>query len=533
MFDFINLHWIDASIILAYFAFVTCMGFYFARKNSNTEEYFVGGRSISGWVIGLSLVGTSISSVTFIAYPGDAFKTTWLRYIPNFALPLAAIFALYVFIPFFRRNKVISTYEYLERRFGSGIRTYSAIAYLFGQFVRLSIVLYLLALLMHEMTGANIYYCVVIAGLFVGLYTIFGGIDAVIWTDVSQTIILFLGGFVCLVLILTKLPGGLSQVLDVAVSDHKLGFGHMVGNHIEPIKYGINFTEKTFTMMLLLGFLSWLGAYTSDQCTVQRYCASKSTREARKAVVVCVFSSLPIWAFYMFLGTALYVFFKQFPTEETMQMLNGEQKAEQVLPFFIINYTPIGFKGFVIASALAAAMSSLDSSINAISTIGIIDIYKRHFVKNKSDIHYLWGARIIATFATIVMIIGAIILINAANTTVRDMMMVVTSVLGTGLLGIYLLGFFTTQGDSRTVGVGIISSVIFSVWMVISKRGLLPEYITIPFDLYYTSIFGNLFTFLVGYFGSALFQGRSKRNLGGLTVWTAKQTSHMNKPERV
>ena len=131
-----NLHWLDATTLLVYLGGMAAMGVYFARKNTSTEEYFVGGRSFPGWAIGLSLVGTSISSVTFLAYPGDAFKTAWLRYIPNFMLPVGVCIAAYVFLPFFRRGKVTSAYQYLEGRFGPSVRVYGCVAFIVGQLVR-------------------------------------------------------------------------------------------------------------------------------------------------------------------------------------------------------------------------------------------------------------------------------------------------------------------------------------------------------------------------------------------------------------
>ncbi len=517
-----NLHWIDITIILGYCVFVIWMGFYFARKNKNTEEYFVGGRSFAGWVIGLSLVGTSISSVTFIAYPGDAFKTAWFRYIQNLGLPIAAIFALLVFIPFFRKKRITSAYEYLEDRFGPGIRTYAAIAYILSQCIRLSIVLYLVALLMHEMTGFELNTCVIVSGILVGLYTIFGGIDAVIWTDVLQTIILFIGGIGCLIMIVVKLPGGFEQIFDVAIANNKLSFAHMEGQKLVETGYGLSLTEKTFPMMLIVGFLGWLHGYTADQCTVQRYCASKSIKESRKAVVVSVISSLPIWGFYMFLGTALFVFFKQFPTEPTNQMLEGTAKAEQVLPFFIINYMPAGFKGLVIASVLAAAMSSLDSSINAIATIGIVDIYKRLIYKDKHDRHYLKIAWLLSTAASVIMITGALILVHTTTRTVRDMMVILSSIFGAGLLGIYILGFFTKKGNSKSVGIGIVFTILFTAWVVLASKGILPVWMSWPFDLYYTIIFGNFIMFFCGYFFSLLLKSKKLKNIEGLTIWTNK-----------
>jgi len=175
-----SLSFADLFALITYLSIVMAIGLYFSRKNTSTEEYFVGGRSFSGWVIGLSLVGTSISSITFLAYPGDAYKTAWLRYLPNLMLPVAIFVAAYVFLPFFRRGNTITAYEYLEDRFGPSIRIYGAITFIFGQLVRISLILYLLSLLIHELTGLSSEMSIILGGVFVAVYTIVGGIDAVI-----------------------------------------------------------------------------------------------------------------------------------------------------------------------------------------------------------------------------------------------------------------------------------------------------------------------------------------------------------------
>ena len=150
-----KLHWIDIATIIFYMLALIGMGIYFSRKNTDTEEYFVGGRSYSGWVIGLSMIGTSISSVTFLAFPADAYKTAWLRFLPNLMLPIGILIAAYLFLPFFRRNKIISAYEYLEDRFGPSVRVYGAVTFIIGQLIRVAIVLFLVSLLIHEITGLS------------------------------------------------------------------------------------------------------------------------------------------------------------------------------------------------------------------------------------------------------------------------------------------------------------------------------------------------------------------------------------------
>ncbi|MFI4910884.1 MAG: sodium:solute symporter [Sedimentisphaeraceae bacterium JB056] len=513
-----NISWIDLTILFVYLGAMACMGLYFAKRNSNTEQYFLGGRSFNGIVIGLSLVGTSISSITFLAFPADAFKTSWMRFLTAFMMPVAVFVASRFFLPFFRKSNVTSAYEYLEGRFGSSVRLYAASVFIIAQLVRVAIILYLLSLLVYEVTGLNPVLCVIITGIFVSFYTITGGIDAVIWTDVLQTIVLVAGGILCLAVIVSKVPGGMGEIINTALNHDKLSFSEYIDGNPVAIPWGLSLQKKTISMMFILGITSWMTVYCSDQNVVQRYCASKSIKEARKAMWVSVYSSIPIWAFYMFLGTALYVFFYHFPTPETTEMLEGARKSEQVLPFFIINYLPPGILGIVIAAAMSAAMSSLDSNINAVSTVFIVDIYKRYLAKDKLDKHYLFIARLIAVVVTVIMISGAVILLNTETKTLQDTANILVSVLTGGMLGIYLIGFFSRAGDWRAVWCGIVCTAVFTLWTVFSGRNLLPQGWNTTFDLYYTGLIGNIVMFVVG-FAVALLLPRHRRNLTNLTVW--------------
>lgn len=514
-----RLHWLDLVTLFGYLGLIAWMGYYFSRKNRSTEDYFLGGRAFPGWAIGLSLVGTSISSITFLAYPGDAYKTAWLRFLPNLMLPLGVFIAAYVFLPFFRRGNITSAYQYLESRFGPSVRVYGAVTFIISQLVRVSLILYLVSLLVHELTGFDAIMSVLIGGGFVAAYTIIGGINAVIWTDVIQTIVLVLGGLVSLGMIVYLLPGGLGQILSVALADGKLAIAELADGRLQPVSWQLSLHSKTGTMMLLIGLTNWLTEYSGNQNTVQRYCAAKSMREARKGMLVLVCSSLPIWAFYMFLGTSLYVFFTVFPTPEAGEMLNGLRKAEQVLPYFIIHYLPPGLVGVVIAAAAAAAMSSLDSSINAIATVGVVDIYRRHLVTGRHDRHYLHAAWAISTAAALVMIGGAILLTYAQTKTLQDTATILASITMGGLLGLYLLGFLTRHGTAKSVWTGLTLTFLFSLWTVLAgQKGTLPEALRVPFDLYYTGLIGNVLMFAAAFLAAMLLVEK-RRDLENLTVW--------------
>lgn len=499
---------LDWAVLLVYLAAILLIGFYFARRNTNTEEYFVGGRRFRGWVIGLSLVGTSISSVTFLAYPADAFKTGWLRYLPNLALPLALLMAARVFLPFFRRGNMTSAYEFLEQRFGPSVRVYGALAFIVAQLVRLAMILYLLSLLILQLVDVSPTVAIVAAGLFVGLYTVIGGIDAVIWTDVMQTVVLMIGGLLCIWVVVDALPGGLGQVFREAGAAGKFALAEWRDGEPQPVRWGLSLSEKTATMMLFIGLTNWLTEYSSNQNTVQRYCASRSTEEARRGLWVYLFTALPVWAFYMLLGTALWVFFQHFPDPMATAVLAGKEKAEAILPWFITEYLPAGLAGLVVAAALAAAMSSLDSSINSVTTVSIVDLYRRHLRTGRDDHHYLRVARAVAVAVTGLMILGALWLNGAHTHTLQDTSTILVSLFGGGMLGLYLLGFLSRRGDAHAAWWGIACTLIFTSWTVLTNEGMLPVALSAPFDLYYTGLIGNLVMFAVGYGAARLWPRR-------------------------
>ena len=529
---------LDIAVMVLYFIGVALAGVYFAKKNKNTEDYFLGGRNFPSWAIGLSMVGTSISSITYMAYPGDAFKTTWLRVLPCFTLPLGILIASIWFLPFFRRSKITSAYEYLEDRFGPNTRLYAAIIFVIGQIFRIGTVLFLLALLMKELTGLPIELCLLISGAFVSFYTVLGGIEAVVWTDVVQTIILVLGGFLILAFIVAKLPHGFPQIFSEAIADGKFRFADATPNldgtlTFEKTSWALSLTRKTASMMLLMGLCSWLTEYSSNQNVIQRYCASRSPRDAKKAMWMCGIASVSIWTYFMFLGTALYVFFKvavDDPHAFDIQIGANGKSAEQILPYFVLTYLPAGFAGLVIAAVLAAAMSSLDSSINAIATVSVVDIYRRHMVKNADEKHYLRVARTIAIIASLLMISTSYIYAVIPMKTFQDMGIILGGLLGGGLFGLFMLGFLTTRGDGRAVAWGIVATFLFTIWMTI--REFLPRFYEgtatsdfFPYtDSYYTGILANLMIFLIGYFVAAFFLPARNRDMTNLTVWTQDGT---------
>ncbi len=524
-----QLRLIDLLLLGAYFISMALMGLYFARNAKSTEGYFVGNRAYPGWLIGISLFGTTISSITFVGYPADGFKTAYLRYLICIMLPIGVFIATRYFVPFFRRGKITSAFEYLEGRFGPGTRVYAASVFIIAQCIRLSTIQYLVALLMNKVTGWDVTTCILVGGVVTAFYTVAGGIEAVIWTDFVQSVILTAGGVLILVVIVWKLPGGLGQMLSVAWTDGKFAFSDLntATGQLQPAPWGISLREKTVFMMLIVGLFQWLAEYSSNQEVIQKYCASKSAGEARSAMWICCWCCVPTWGYFLFIGTALYVFYKVFPDPLAADMLSGVRKAEEILPYFVTTKMPVGTAGIVMAAVLAAAMSSMSSAMNSISAVAITDIYKRHLTRGRDDRHYVLAAKWVTLVSSIIMIGGAYWLARTDSKTLLHLSTEFASIIAGGLLGLYMLGFLTTRGDGRAVVTGILFAVAFSAYVSFAGLGWLPDSaaraLTERFDTYYTGVIGNMGMFVLGFI-MALALPQKPRNLTNLTIWTQDGT---------
>lgn len=492
----------DLIAVLVFLVGMAGVGIFFAKRNKSTEEYFLGNRSFPGWAVGLSMLGTSISSVTFLALPAAAYVLDYRQGVMNLVLPIVSIVAIFIFIPFFRRGHNTTAFEYLENRYGGIVRFYAAASFVMMQLLRLSVVLYLVSLPVASMTGFSVIWVMIVGGIFIGFYTVLGGIEAVIWTDVVQTIVLLLGGILCLGFIIYDLPGGLSEIIKIGSENNKFSLG--------PISWALN--ERTFFVMLLLGVINFTTAYSSDQNVVQRYLAAKSMREARKATLFCAFMSIPTWAAFFFLGTCLFVFYTVFPSPEVNKL-----SAEEILPHFILTRVPAGLAGIIIAACLAAAMSSLDSSINAISTILTVDFLKK-YKPGCDDRYYLKWAKIFAVIAGFFMIAGAVILLKIPKESMTDLSIIIGSLFGGGILAVFMLGFFTKRVGNKAILSGLLSGLILNLYLMLNNFACLPKVLCIEVHAYWTSAFVNLLVFIIAYSSSFLWP--NKKELDGMTVWT-------------
>lgn len=317
------------------------------------------------------MLGTIISSATFLALPAAAYVLDWRQLAVNLVLPIVDIVAVVVFIPFFRRGKLTSAFEYFGHRYGQVPRLYGTVSFVALQLIRMAQILFLVSLPIQFLTGAPIGLVIIAAGLYIAFHTIAGGIEAVVWTDVVKAVILLLGGVLCFACVAIDLPGGLEQIIEVGRAEDKFSLG----------SFQWDLGQRTFWTVAILGVINWLAIYSGDQNIVQRYAAARSTREARKPTIIYYAVALPMWAMFFFVGTALFVYYQTFPDTAVATL-----EADQVLPYFVLNRIPTGIAGLAIAAVMAAAMSSLDSGVNSVSTVVVVDLLTEH------DITHVAGA---------------------------------------------------------------------------------------------------------------------------------------------
>lgn len=509
----VQIRTLDLVVIGLYLAGMAWMGAWFSRRNNSTEEYFVGNRSFPAWALGLSMLGTSISSVTFLAFPADAYRLDWRPLVSNLTLPMVAVLAIIIFIPFFRRGQLTSAFEYLEARYGTGARLYGTLSFILLQLIRLAKVLALVSIPVSLLTGIDVQYIVIAVGLFIAFYTVAGGFDAVIWTDVVQSVVLWFGGLLCVGYIVWQLPDGLDQIFEVAAQERKFDMGSME----------FSWTERTFWTVAMIGIFNWLAMYSSDQTFVQRYAAAKSLSAARKATALYSAIAVPTWAFFFFVGTCVFVFYHAHPDEGVANL-----EPDAVFPYFILTRIPAGLAGLVIAGVLAAAMSSLDSSINAIATVATVDLLKPYLTPGRSDRFYLNTARWIAIAASGLMITGAYFISVLEKASMNDLSWIVASIFGGCLMGLFLMGFFTRRVDSAAALVALSVAIIVNVYLGVELAGQLPEgWPTVGLHVYWVGMVVNLvfvaLAYTLGWLRWLTVPSENRRDLTGLTVWTLER----------
>lgn len=479
---------LDLVVLVVYVLAVVGLGCWFARSSNKSEEFMVAGRSLPGWVVGMSIFGTYVSSISFLANPGKSYAGNWNPFVFSLSLPLAAWVATRWFVPFYRKHDTISAYDHLENRFGPWARTYAVICYLLTQVARIATVLYLVALALASMTGWDIRTIILITGVLVTAYTLLGGIEAVIWTDVIQSVVLTVGIVLSLAVLFFNMPAGPAQVFEIARANDKFSLG----------SFSSSLSEPTFWVVLLYGLTVNLQNFGIDQSYVQRYMTAKSDADAQRSVWLGVLLYVPISALLFLVGTALFAYYSTPPN--LLAESTAGIKPDAIYPHFIVTSLPPGVTGLLVASIFAAAMSSVDSSLNCSATLVLCDIYKRYLRTNISEresMIVLYAATLsfgaIGTVAALAMI---------QVQTVLDTWWSLAGMFSGGMLGLFLLGLLVSRAKSASAAIAVTMGVIVISWMSLSKLAIWPaswHAYRSPLNGLLTIVFGTATILLFGY----------------------------------
>ncbi len=468
---------------------VIAFGSSFYKKNKSSAAFTLGNSNIPGWVVTMSIFATFVSSISFLALPGNAFQSNWNAFVFSLSIPVASYMAVKFFVPLYRKANSPSAYTYLETRFGPWARVYASACYLLTQVMRMGTILYLLALPVNAMFGWNIIVIIVVTGLAVMMYSMLGGLQAVVWTDAIQGIIMISGAVLCVVYILFAMPEGPMQVFDIAREHNKFSLG----------SFKLNLTESTFWVVLIYGIFINLNNYGIDQNYVQRYMASKSDREAKRSALFGGLLYIPVSFVFFLIGTSLYSYYTAMPDALPAEYL-ADGMSDRVFPFFIVNNLPAGFTGLLIASIFAAGMSTISTSVNSSSTVILTDYYKKYV---KTPITDKISMKVLYTSSFAFSIIGIIIGVAMINVeSALDAWWKLASVFSGGMLGLFLLGAFVKRVNVRGAIIGVILGLIAILWLSVSPmiftEAPMNKFAS-PFHGYLTIVIGTMIIFFTGF----------------------------------
>jgi len=497
---------VNYGILIVYLLSMLMIGGFFALRTTSTDDFFRGGQRVPYWVAGVSIFATMLSSITFVALPAKAYATDWVYYVAQLTIIPIAFVVVLIAIPFFRYIDATSAYEYLEKRFSYFVRIIASLQFVLFQLARMAIVMYLPALALAAITPLSVMQCVVVMGILSVVYCTLGGVEAVVWTDAVQTIVLMGGLLVALLVVVVHTEGGAAAAFETAYDDGKL--------HLANVDFSWGSWATTSVWVVFVGqFFGSLYSYTSDQAVVQRYLTTKDEADACKAMWTTawmgVFGSILFFA----MGSALYVFYKSNPS-----LLDVGMRNDSIFPLFIATELPVGVAGLVVAGIFAAAQSTISTSMNSTAT-SIVTDFCVPFEVCKTDTGYLRLARTITALLGIAGTVLGCWLVQVGSAMAIDAFISVIGLFGGAVCGLFMLGILTRRANAMGSLVGSVCGFATVLWVVLDKSIHVHEFS-------YAAI-GTVVTFVVGYLVSLLTGPPRQEDLLGLTVYDRVVIPHL------
>jgi len=477
---------VDLVVLVVYLSAMVAMGAWLGRKNISPDQFMKAGGILPGWVVGISIFGTYVSSISFLALPGKALGGNWNPFVFSLALPVAVVVAVRYFVPFYRRRGDVSAYEHLEMRFGAWARTYAVLCFLLTQLARMGTIMYLLALALAPLTGWSLVTLILITGVVTVIYTLMGGMEAVIWADVVQSFVLIGGALACAGLLCFGMPEGPGQIFRLAAADDKFSLG----------SFGLSVAQPTVWVVLAYSLVMNLQNFGIDQNHVQRYATARSERDARRSVWLGALMYLPISAVFLFIGTALFAYYRAQP-QLLPEGLDPQARPDAVFPYFIHAGLPVGISGLVIAAIFAAAQSTLASSLNCSATLTLCDLYRRYLRPRATDRESMWVLYAATLAFGVAGTAMALVMIRVKSA--LDAWWELAGIFSGGMLGLFLLGLISRRANNAGATTGVAVGVLVILWMSLSPRlqGDL-AWLRSPFHNFLVTVIGTLAILLVG-----------------------------------
>ena len=448
--------WLNWVVLILYLLGMVYLGYYFMKRAGNSgDDFFKGGGRIPWWAAGISIFATMLSAITYMSIPAKAYATDWTYYPMQICILLVSFPVIRYYLPFFRRLNVTTAYEYLERRFNSATRLMASILFIVFMVARTALVLFLPSLAMTAVTGINIYICIALMALITILYCTMGGVEAVVWGDVIQGIILVGGAILAAVyLIVNTGDNGASDFWQIATDHDK--FRLFLFDAENPF----DFVNATWWVVILGGLANNLISYTSDQTVIQRYLTTSDEKSAARGILTNGLMSVVVTIAFFTIGTGLYTFFKTHPAELDITMAKGDA----IFPFFMMSQLPAGLAGLLIAAVFAATMSTIASNINSISTAFTVDLWGK-MKKQTPKGGEVKVARIAGICAGMIGMAIAWLMATVDIQSLLDYFNTILGLLSGAIGGLFMMGIFFPRIGSKAAIIGFLCGTATVLYM--------------------------------------------------------------------
>jgi len=466
-----NFSLLDYLIVGIYLIGVTVFGFISSRSQKTTKDYFLGGKEMKWWAVGLSIVASETSTLTFISIPGLAYKSNMHFMQLVFGYFIGRMLVTMIFIPAYYKGEIETAYDFLGKRFGLSLRKLTSSTFIITRVLASGVRLFATAIPVHIITGLDYPTSIAIIGVFTLIYTYLGGLKAVVTMDVVQMFIYIGGAAASLIVIFSYLPNGMADVFNYASLNG--------ANKFEMLNFNfgsgaVEFFAAPYTLLgaVLGGTFLTMASHGTDQLLVQRLLGCKTQRDSQKALMLDATVIVLQFAFFLFLGLCLFAYFKGVPFGELTLNSTGLNltSSDEIFPKFIVEILPVGIKGIVIASVLASAMGTLSSAISSLASSSYLDLFKMTTRGKKVDPkkEIVWS-RIFTLIWGVVLTGGAMLFKDTKNPVV-ELGLTIASITYGGLLGTFLLGMFFKKTKLLHATVGFVCGLLVMIYVIYSTK---------------------------------------------------------------